>query len=244
MNLPNAITAERIVAAPLIALLIVNARWELRLAGWVLYVAAAVTDYVDGHMARSRNLVTDLGRLLDPIADKALLVCTLVPMYWLERGVPLFAPMPAAGQWGIDDVVGPVSVGEHLAYPLVTPLGLIGLPLWIVIVVLGRELFMTIFRQVAARRGVIISAIGPAKWKTGFQSLWVGAAFFWYFASLGAADARWSSSAWRGFALFNGTVGALAMMGAVVLTLYSLVLYLSRYWTVFIGAGDERTTAR
>ena len=52
---------------------------------------------------------------------------------------------------------------------------------------------MTVFRQCAARRGVIISAIGPAKWKTGFQSTWVGAAFFWFFAAAAAAQYEWTS---------------------------------------------------
>ena len=41
-------------------------------------------------------------------------------------------------------------------------------------IVLGRELFMTVFRQFAARRGVVIAAIGPAKWKTGLQLVWIG----------------------------------------------------------------------
>lgn len=244
MNLPNAITAARIVAAPVIAALIVMPAWPLRLGGWVLYIAAAVTDYYDGKLARSRNLVTDLGRLLDPIADKALLVCTLVPMYWLQRGVGLVAPLPGADGWAIGSAVGPVSVGELAAYPFVTPFGLVGLPFWIVAVVLGRELFMTIFRQIAARRGVIISAIGPAKWKTGFQSVWVGAAFFWFFASLGAARAGWSSDAWRAFAMFNGIVGAVSMAAAVALTIYSLGLYLARYGGLLGGARERSRVSR
>src|SRR4030095_13137975 len=69
VNLPNAITAARIAVAPAIAWMIVMPSWSLRLAGWILYLAAAITDYYDGKLARSRNLVTDLGRLLDPLAD-------------------------------------------------------------------------------------------------------------------------------------------------------------------------------
>ena len=55
---------------------------------------------------------------------------------------------------------------------------------------------MTVFRHAAARRGVVISAIGPAKWKTAFQSLWVGSAYFWFFAATSAANQGWSSAAW------------------------------------------------
>jgi hypothetical protein len=95
---------------------------------------------------------------------------------------------------------------------------------------------MTIFRQAAARRGVVIAAIGPAKWKTGFQSVWVGAAYFWFFAATLAARRGWDTPAWNGFAMFNGIVGVLTMVGAVVLTLYSLVLYLRTFGRVFSGS--------
>jgi CDP-diacylglycerol--glycerol-3-phosphate 3-phosphatidyltransferase len=229
VNLPNAITVARIAAAPVIAALIMGPSWRVRFAAWILYLAAAITDYYDGKLARSRNLVTDLGRLLDPLADKLLLLCTLGPMYWLMRGVPLGAPMPGPDEWATPGVVGPVLASANAAWPLVTPFGLVGLPLWIVIIVLGREALMTVFRQFAARRGVIISAIGPAKWKTGFQSTWAGAVFFWFGAAAAATEYGWRSDAWRYFAMFNGIVGVVTMTGAVALTLYSLGLYARRY---------------
>ena len=240
MNLPNAITAARIAVAPLIAALIVLPWWQFRLGAWVLYIVAAVTDYYDGKLARSRNLVTDLGRLLDPLADKALLLCTLVPMWWLTRGVPLLSPRPATDAWTGESTLGPVAVlREPAAWPFVTPFGLVGLPLWIVAIVLGRELVMTIFRQYAARRGVVISAIGPAKWKTGFQSVWVGAAFFWFFIAAAAVENEWRSGAWHAFAMFNGIVGVVTMIGAVALTLYSLYLYARRYGYLVAGVPHE-----
>ncbi len=232
LNLPNVITVGRIAATPVIASLVISAGWQPRFSAWLLYVAAAVTDYLDGKLARDRNLVTNLGKLLDPLADKLLLVATLLPMYWLTREIGLFESLPAPDAWAAPRVIGPVSASSdatHLAYPFVTPFGLIGLPFWIVAVVIGRELLMTFFRQFAARRGVIIAAIGPAKWKTGFQSVWVGAAFFWYFASAAAVEHQWTSDAWKAFAMFNGIVGTLSMIGAVGLTLFSLYLYLRRY---------------
>jgi hypothetical protein len=105
--------------------------------------------------------------------------------------------------------------------------------------VLGREVFMTVFRQAAARRGVVIAAIGPAKWKTGFQLVWQGSAYFWFFAATLAAVKGWTSAPWRGFALFNGTVGTVTMIIAVVLTLYSLVLYLRSFSTVFATSPSK-----
>lgn len=210
MNLPNALTVGRIVVTPLIAVLPFSSSWGLRLAAFVLFTLAAITDYIDGRLARSRKEETDLGRLLDPLADKALLVGTFVPMYLLA-----------------DD------------FPFETPWGRVGLPLWIVAVVLGRELFMTIFRQMAARRGVVIAAIGPAKWKTGFQLVWQGSAYFWFWAATLAATRHWNNDAWHGFALFNGTVGTIMMTAAVVLTIYSLVLYLRSFGNVFAASPSK-----
>ena len=119
--------------------------------------------------------------------------------------------------------------------PFRTPLGEVPLPWWILAVVLGRELFMTFFRQMAARRGVVIAAIGPAKWKTGFQLVWTGAAFCWFWTATVAANRAWDGTAWNAFANFNGIVGVTTMTGSVSLTLYSLVLYLRSYGRVFTG---------
>jgi CDP-diacylglycerol--glycerol-3-phosphate 3-phosphatidyltransferase len=210
MNLPNALTVGRIAATPLIAALPLANSWGLRLTAFILFVIAAVTDYVDGYIARSRKEETDLGRLLDPLADKLLLLATLIPMY-------LLAPR----------------------LPFVTPIGAIGLPLWIIVVVLGREIFMTFFRQAAARRGVVIAAIGPAKWKTGLQLFWEGCAFCWFFAATLAGALGWDGSPWRAFAMFNGTVGALAMIVAVALTVYSLAIYMRSFGNVFSTAASK-----
>ena len=216
MNLPNAITVGRIALTPLIAWLPFTTSWSARLVAFVLFLVAAITDYWDGHLARQRNLVTDLGRLLDPLADKLLLLATLVPMYVLQRHYAFLVPDGAAP--------------DASPFLFATPYGKVSLPLWIVLVVLGREAFMTIFRQIAARRGLVIAAIGPAKWKTTFQSIWLGAAYFWFFAITLATHRDWlDQSAWRAFALFNGFVGVASMTGAVALTVYSLWLYLRRY---------------
>jgi len=210
MNLPNALTVGRIAATPLIAALPLASSWPLRLVAFILFTAAAISDYIDGRLARSRKQETDLGRILDPLADKLLLVGTFVPMY-------LLAP----------------------AFPFITPFGTVGLSIWIVVIVLGREVLMTLFRQAAKRRGVVIAAIGPAKWKTAFQLVWQGSAYFWFWASTLAAVKAWNGDAWHGFALFNGTVGTIMMTAAVVLTLYSLVLYLRSFGSVLATSASK-----
>ena len=210
MNLPNALSAARIAVTPLIAALPFFDSWTLRLIAFILFTLAAITDYIDGMLARSRKEETDLGRLLDPLADKALLVGTFVPMYLLAT-----------------------------EFPFVTPFGNVGLSAWIVAIVLGREVFMTIFRQLAKRRGIVIAAIGPAKWKTAFQLIWQGSAYFWFFVATLAAAKGWSSALWRDFAMFNGTVGTIMMAAAVILSVYSLALYLRSFGNVFATASSK-----
>jgi len=74
-NLPNALTTLRIVMVPFFgwALLVDDGGSVLwRTVAWVLFALAMITDKVDGDIARSRNLITDFGKIADPIADKAL----------------------------------------------------------------------------------------------------------------------------------------------------------------------------
>ena len=77
-NLPNMLTISRIVVIPVIflAIYIQSVTWSVLTA--VLFIVAAITDYFDGYLARSRNETSALGRLLDPIADKLLVVSALL----------------------------------------------------------------------------------------------------------------------------------------------------------------------
>lgn len=227
MNLPNAITIGRIAASPLVGWLPLTPSVTYRAWAFALFVILAISDYWDGHLARTRNSITDLGKQLDPIADKLFVFVTFIPMYLLMR--------PRGPNVGI------VHVADSLKF--ITPWGAVGLPLWVAIVIIGREIAMTVFRQMAANRGVVISAIGSAKWKTGFQMVWVGAAFFWFMAATAAERFGGHDGFWIFFRNFNGIVGVGCMIGAVGLTLYSLALYIRRYGGVFLGrpgVGAER----
>jgi CDP-diacylglycerol--glycerol-3-phosphate 3-phosphatidyltransferase len=239
LNLPNSLTVGRIAISPLVALLPFANSWSLRLAAFALFIVVAVTDYWDGKLARSRNLVTRLGTLLDPLADKLLLLATFIPMFLLAGNGGDASVISPHRTPLVEGVLGPMlrTDGQGVAFPFITPWGPVGLPWWILAIVLGRELFMTLFRQAAAKRGVVIGAIGPAKVKTGFQWTWVGVAFFWFGAATLAAEERWTSLAWRMFAWFNGLAGVLTMTVAVALTVWSMVLYLRRYGSVFRKSG-------
>jgi CDP-diacylglycerol--glycerol-3-phosphate 3-phosphatidyltransferase len=85
MNLPNAITLARIFLVPFIVVVLLTTRiphWDIW--GASLFLAAALTDLLDGHLARRRKQVTTLGRLLDPIADKLLISSALISLVQLR----------------------------------------------------------------------------------------------------------------------------------------------------------------
>ena len=81
MNLPNKLTTARVVMIPLFLLALYQGQW---LAALVFFALASVTDALDGHIARSRGLVTDFGKFMDPLADKMLVVAAL--LWFVEIG--------------------------------------------------------------------------------------------------------------------------------------------------------------
>lgn len=81
LNVPNVLTSLRIIFVPVFAWLVIRSEGEH--LGWMwsafaLFVALMITDKLDGDIARARNLVTDFGKIADPIADKALMITALV----------------------------------------------------------------------------------------------------------------------------------------------------------------------
>lgn len=85
-SVPNVITMVRILFAPAMVWALIadgGAGGPLRWLALALFVVGIGSDAIDGHLARSRNLISDLGKLLDPIADKALTGAALVTLSWL-----------------------------------------------------------------------------------------------------------------------------------------------------------------
>lgn len=78
MNLPNKLSIARVACIPIIVALLYFPGREYQIAAGILFILACLTDFVDGRIARSRNLVTDFGKFIDPLADKLLVLSTLV----------------------------------------------------------------------------------------------------------------------------------------------------------------------
>jgi CDP-diacylglycerol--glycerol-3-phosphate 3-phosphatidyltransferase len=210
LNLPNLITVGRIVLAILIVPLLFVDQFSVRLLAFVVFLAAGLSDLWDGHIARSRGLITDLGKLLDPVADKVLLVATFVSFYLLSHGYGPADPFPWFG--GV-------------------------LPLWIVLVIFGRELFITLFRSYAVRRGVVIAA-GPAgKYKTVSQNIFIGAAILWLALWSAARDYGWDGPTWSIWQRIHFGFSVVMLSIAVVLTLYSMLVYLWGYRSVVLAGN-------
>lgn len=124
-NLANIITVVRILLAPVFVVLLVldgGADGPLRIAAAALFIVAIATDGVDGMLARRRNLVTDLGILLDPIADKLLTGAALVMLAVLAELPWWVVAVILVREWGITlyrfmvlrDRVVPASRGGKL----------------------------------------------------------------------------------------------------------------------------------
>ncbi|MBN1777358.1 MAG: CDP-diacylglycerol--glycerol-3-phosphate 3-phosphatidyltransferase [Clostridiales bacterium] len=85
MNLPNKLTILRVATIPVIVVLLSVDSPACRVAGTALFVLACLTDWLDGFIARRQGIVTDFGKFLDPVADKLLVLCTMITLAGLGQ---------------------------------------------------------------------------------------------------------------------------------------------------------------
>jgi CDP-diacylglycerol---glycerol-3-phosphate 3-phosphatidyltransferase len=208
LNLPNLITIARIAACPAIFYMALAEGLGIQFAAFVLFVVAGLSDLWDGYLARKYEMITDMGKLLDPLADKLLLVATLVPIYMISHRTGEFWPLP---YWG-------------------------AFPTWVMVVIFGREILITIFRQWAARRDVVIAAGRSGKNKALLQNLFAGGALFWYPLQAASRDGSWDMLAWTLYEPLHAAWIGITLLASIVLTVYSMFDYFWSYRTL-IGVG-------
>lgn len=189
-NIANMLTMLRIALVPVFTVLLVHdhgANTVWRLAAAAVFFLASITDRFDGELARKRGLVTDFGKIADPIADKALMGAALI---------------------------GLSALGE--------------LWWWVTIVILVRELGITVLRFWVIKYGVIAASRG-GKLKTLLQAV----AIFWYVLPFGAVHGFW---AWL------NPAAAVLMAAALLVTVVTGADYIMRAIALRRGApvsGDQ-----
>ncbi|MFQ5881284.1 MAG: CDP-alcohol phosphatidyltransferase family protein [Candidatus Methylomirabilales bacterium] len=113
LNLPNGLTLLRLVLAPMIVFLLLKGAFSWAL---LVFILAGITDGLDGFLARSLRERTELGRILDPVADKILLGSSFLTLAFLGR-LPLWLPVIGVGR----DLV--LMVGSCILYTVSGRLG-------------------------------------------------------------------------------------------------------------------------
>jgi CDP-diacylglycerol--glycerol-3-phosphate 3-phosphatidyltransferase len=127
-NVPNVLTMLRILLVPVLLVALLDKTPSGDLLAAIVFAVASFTDAIDGYLARSRNAVTNFGKLMDPLADKLLIVAALVAL---------------------------VSLGR--------------LEAWVAMVIIARELAVTLLRMGATQHGVVAAANPLGKLKTVVQ---------------------------------------------------------------------------
>jgi CDP-diacylglycerol---glycerol-3-phosphate 3-phosphatidyltransferase len=144
LNVPNVLTVVRILLIPVIVVALLGETRDADTIAAVVFAVAAFTDGLDGYIARSRGSITNFGKLMDPLADKLLIIAPLISLVSLER-----------------------------------------IPPWVAMVIIARELAVTMLRIVAVERGVVI----PASWLGKAKTILQVAAIFAVIAFDGSAAA-------------------------------------------------------
>lgn len=129
LNIPNLLSLLRIVLIPLFLYLVFTPTVSHRILALVVFGFASFTDLLDGWSARKLNQETDMGKFLDPLADKFLVISAMIAFLFLD--------------------------------PLI--------PLWMVIIIVGRDLLITGMRYLAIRKGTELKTSRFGKVKTAFQ---------------------------------------------------------------------------
>jgi CDP-diacylglycerol--glycerol-3-phosphate 3-phosphatidyltransferase len=128
LNWPNFLTVVRILLVPVLVVALLGETTDGDILAAGVFALASLTDFVDGYLARARGSVTTFGKLMDPLADKLLIVAALISLVSLHR-----------------------------------------LAAWVAMVIIARELAVTVLRLGATQAGVIIAASNFGKLKTCVQ---------------------------------------------------------------------------
>ncbi len=179
LNIANVLTVVRILLVPVFIYLFLRGDTTSQIWATITFMIAAATDQLDGHLARSRGLITDFGKLADPIADKALVIAALA---------------------------------------LLSATGLV--PWWVTILIVVRELGITVLRFFMVSRSVMAASRG-GKVKTVLQMLFITLMLV-----------PWTGLGLGGFGHTMVTVAEVIMWAALAVTVVTGLEYCVSAWRI------------
>ena len=175
LNVPNVLTVIRILLVPVLVVALLEKTSGGDLLAAIVFAVASLTDAIDGYLARSRNWVTTFGKLMDPIADKLLIIAALIALVSLGRLAAWVAMVIIAREFAVTVLRAAVGVEQGIVIPANT-LGKIktasqvvmvmcliavhGRPLWVSLIVYatvfitvlsGADYFFGIRRSLSSR---------------------------------------------------------------------------------------------
>lgn len=146
MNLPNKLTLSRIILIPFFIVAFYAPFTGHYFVALAIFAIASFTDFLDGKIARKYNLITDLGKFLDPIADKVLVTSALVIMV-ADPNNNVFTAI--LGEYNLGLILGGIGV----------------------VIIIARELVVSSLRMMAAKQGKVLAAEKIGKVKTFFTDV-------------------------------------------------------------------------
>ncbi len=204
MNLPNKLSIIRILLIPLmIAVFFIQAIPYRFLFVAIIFTISSLTDFLDGYIARKYNLVTDLGKFLDPIADKILVLTSFILI--------LADPTILSGGFASLGIVS--KENAYLIYQLS---GVIG-----VSIIVAREMIVSVLRMMASAKGIVLAAEKVGKVKTFITDVAICVLFV----------ARAFITSYFGIAVYF--LGFALYIISVVLTAYSGMYYILKNKEMF-----------
>ena len=117
MNVPNLLTVVRILLVPVLVVALLDQTSGGDLLAAIVFAVASLTDAIDGYLARSRNSVTNFGKLMDPIADKLLIIAALVVLVSLGRLEAWVAMVIIAREFAVTVLRVAVGAQQHVVIP-------------------------------------------------------------------------------------------------------------------------------
>jgi len=216
-HVPNLITGARLVLAAAFFVLLSFYQYEgrgdpvLMSSAFIIYIAALVSDWLDGYLARKWHVEGAFGRVVDPFADKILVLGSFIFF--------------AGKNFIVPEIVG-YGPGSHMVVKTIT-----GVAPGVVVILLARELLVTSLRGISESSGQNFGAVWAGKFKMGFQSGTILVILIFITFRPFLLDHGWEKpAAW---------IRDIGIWGTIVITVYSGLTYIRKAVALFRQTSER-----